>query len=138
EEQASRWYPGAGIYRNVWLVTTGPVHVAHWGTYVTTPRVMDASAWVSIRTEIQNRKTNPIKAAVETEILDGHGNRIVANTSEVNVEAGKTATVTPVLEVPNPHRWSIDRPYVYQAVTTVRTGKEVLDRYETPFGIRTI
>ena len=73
EEQASRWYPGAGIYRNVWLVTTGPVHVAHWGTYVTTPRVMDASASVSIRTAIQNRKTNPIKAAVETEILDGTG-----------------------------------------------------------------
>ena len=55
EDHSSRWYPGAGIYRNVWLTTTGPVHVAHWGTYVTTPQVTDAQATVAVKVEIRNR-----------------------------------------------------------------------------------
>ena len=55
EDHSSRWYPGAGIYRNVWLDVTGPVHVAHWGTYVTTPEVTDAQATVAVKIEVRNR-----------------------------------------------------------------------------------
>ena len=55
EDHSSRWYPGAGIYRNVWLDVTGPVHVAHWGTYVTTPEVTDDKATVAVKTEVRNR-----------------------------------------------------------------------------------
>jgi len=56
EENSSRWYPGAGLYRNVWLTTTGPVHVDHWGTYVTTPEVSTSAATVSFRADIRNRR----------------------------------------------------------------------------------
>ena len=55
EDKSSRWYPGAGIYRNVWLMVTGPIHVAQWGTYVTTPEITPGQATVSVRTEIANQ-----------------------------------------------------------------------------------
>src|ERR1035438_8392827 len=64
EDESSRWYPGAGIYRNIWLVATGPVHVAHWGTYITTPEVSCASATVDIQNEIRNRNTQPATVTV--------------------------------------------------------------------------
>src|ERR1035437_3548600 len=78
EEASSRWYPGAGIYRNVWLTVTGPVHVAHWGTYVTTPEVTATKATVTIATEIQNDGAADTSFRLETEIVDGNGH-VVAN-----------------------------------------------------------
>ena len=68
EEESSRWYPGAGIYRNVWLVSTGPIHVAHWGTYITTPEISNASATVAIRNEIRNGSAQGATVKVETAI----------------------------------------------------------------------
>ena len=70
EEQSSRWYPGAGIYRHVWIDATGPVHVAHWGTYVTTRQAGDGAATASIATELRNREPRPAEVTLETAILD--------------------------------------------------------------------
>ncbi len=138
EPDSSRWYPGAGIYRNVWLVTTGSVHVAHWGTYVTTPYVSDSSATVVLRSEIINRKSEPARVTVETTIRDSSDSRVAAQLVSVNIAAGQTQPSSQSLKVANPQRWDIDRPYLYQAVTVVRSGDEILDQYTTPFGIRTI
>jgi beta-galactosidase len=68
EERSSRWYPGAGIYRNVWLTVTGPVHVAHWGTYVTTPQVTDEKATVAVKTDLQNQSGSEAKVVLQTTI----------------------------------------------------------------------
>ncbi len=138
EDQSSRWYPGAGIYRNVWLHVTDSVHVAHWGTYVTTPKVSAASATVAIRTAIQNRQSAPAKVTLETAILDAAGKQVARARTEETIAAAGTQPVNAELEVANPQRWDIDRPYLYQAVSTVRQGGRVLDRYVTPFGIRSI
>src|SRR3954467_12165091 len=76
EPDSSRWYPGAGIYRNVWLDITGPVHVARWGTYVTTPQVSDAEAVVSVQTQIEKGGSTAAGVLVETCILDPDGREV--------------------------------------------------------------
>jgi beta-galactosidase len=138
EPESSRWYPGAGIYRHVWIDATGPVHVAHWGTYVTTPQVGDAAATVSIRTALQNRNQEPARVTLETSILDANGKEVSRASSEHVVAPGEPQPVTAELTVERPQRWDLDRPYLYTASSTVRRGREVTDRYTTPFGIRTI
>jgi beta-galactosidase len=138
EPESSRWYPGAGLYRHVWLEATGAVHVARWGTYVTTPAVSDAEATVSIRTELRNRETQPARVTLETAIVDADGREVARSTSGPTVPADSTGVFEARMAVPRPMRWELARPYLYTAVSTVKRGDLALDRYTTPFGIRTI
>jgi beta-galactosidase len=145
---SSRWYPGGGIYRHVWLVTTSPIHVGHWGTFVTTTRVTPASANVAIDTTIDNDSARDASVTISSELfaLDAGGTKgrqVVATTSplEVNVPRGGSGRVAQSAVVPNPRLWGPpprQTPHRYLAVTTVRQNGVVVDRYETPFGIRTL
>jgi beta-galactosidase len=138
EPESSRWYPGAGLYRHVWIDATGPVHVTHWGTFVTTPAVTDAEATVSIRSELQNRETQPAAVTLETAIVDASGREVARSSSAATIPAASSAVSEASLAVPKPVRWDLERPQLYTAVSTVKRGTAVLDRYSTPFGIRTI
>jgi len=142
EDHSSRWYPGAGIYRNVWLDVTGAVYVAHWGTYVTTPKVSDDQASVSVKTTLRNRTGQEVKATVQTWVRDSDGNTVSRNIVHVTIpaEGPRTAplTVPSVATVNQPKRWDIDHPYLYTLVTEVLENDLAVDRYTTPFGIRTI
>jgi len=138
EDHSSRWYPGAGIYRNVWLDVTGPLHVARWGTYVTTPEVSDDKASVSVKTELRNRTDKPAELVLQSEVLDPAGKPVSRNTNAVTIPAGGSQTQPTVLTVNHPQRWDIDHPYMYTLVSEVLENQKVVDRYETPFGIRTI
>ena len=138
EDRSSRWYPGAGIYRDVWLITTGDARVAQWGTYITTPAVTDTRATVIVLTTIENRGARPAKIALATAVLDAAGKPAGTGTNEFDLSSGDSKTVETRIEVANPHRWDMATPYLYRAVSTVRSAGEVSDRYETPFGIRTI
>ncbi|HXY38824.1 MAG TPA: beta-galactosidase GalB [Vicinamibacteria bacterium] len=137
ERDSSRWYPGAGIYRHVWIDAAGPVQVARWGTYVTTPGASEASASVSVRTELRSHETQPAPVTLETAILDAAGKE-VARTSTAATVATATETVPVQLTLTKPRLWEQEQPYLYTAVSTVKRGSDVLDRYVTPFGIRTI
>jgi beta-galactosidase len=138
KDQSARWYPGAGIYRHVWLDTTGPVHVARWGTYVTTPSVSDDRAEVRVRTDLRNRRAAPATVTLETIVLDAHGREAGKTSEAITIPADSTKTIDAVVSVPKPQRWDVDRPYLYQAISSVREGRLEADRYVTPFGIRTI
>jgi beta-galactosidase len=138
EDHASRWYPGAGIYRNVWLENTGPLHVGLWGTYVTTPEVFDETATVLARTELRNRASGAAHVALQSTILDAAGASIVVERFDVTIGPGGSQAATSSLSVPRPQRWDINRPYLYTLVSEVIDGGVVADRYVTPFGIRTI
>ena len=138
EPQSSRWYPGAGIYRNVWLTVTGAVHVAHWGTYVTTPEVSDAKATVAIAAEILNEGATAAEIRVNTLIVDASGKSVAQATASASAPGSSKQSVPQKIEVPNPRRWDMDDPYLYSAVTEIRQGGKVVDRYVTPFGIRTL
>ena len=136
EEDSSRWYPGAGIYRNVWLDITGPVHVAEWGTYVTTPDVSGKSAKVHVVTTIRNGTT---RVQLITTVLDAQGRSVAHATTPVEPSANGEIQTTTDIAVPNPHLWDVDDPYLYTLVSTIDGGAHrILDRYATRFGIRTV
>jgi len=138
EDKSSRWYPGAGIYRNVWLDITSPVHVATWGTYVTTPEVSAEKAVVSVKTEVRNQGGSDAKITVASSIVDAAGVTVARASADAVVAGGAVQTVQSGLTVTKPQRWDLDRPYLYTLASEVRDGTRVVDRYETPFGIRSI
>jgi beta-galactosidase len=143
---SSRWYPGGGIYRNVWLVRTAPVHVAQWGTFVSTPAVSSAEATVYIETTVENSTATDATVQVATRIysLDADGNKSADPVASADpsaaspVSAGRQRLVAQTLRVAHPQLWGLKSPRRYVAVTSVSQGGIVEDTYETPFGIRTI
>ena len=134
---SSRWYPGAGIYRNVWLVTTDPVHVGQWGTSITTPQVSATQATVDLRVTVANHGP-ATKAVVRTRLRFKDVDVAELPPQTIDLPAGGSAVASASTTVANPHRWSTTTPDRHLAVTTVEVGGTVVDRYETPFGIRTI
>jgi beta-galactosidase len=139
---SSRWYPGGGIYRNVWLVETSPIHIAHWGVCVTTPLIESGSAAVQVDVHVQNAPNTGTK--VVTQIFeagsDGQQNGFPVVTSRLTAvaQAGDSTVHLPAVHVANPKLWSIEKPNLYVAVTSVLENNRVVDRSQTPFGIRTI
>jgi beta-galactosidase len=144
----SRWYPGAGIYRNVWLTKTAPVHVGQWGTFVTTPEVSRERATVKCQVTVDNDSKQPVKVQVATELFvaDPNGAAIgpvVAKigVQELRIAAGASEEASGSVTVANPRLWGAlptQQPNRYVAVTTVLQDGKVVDRYETRFGIRSI
>lgn len=134
----SRWYSGSGIYRHVRLVTTNRVHVDHWGTYVTTPDVNARSAGVHLRTVLRNESPTQQRISVRTVIYDEAGRVGATASSSGGVPNDSIAEFAQDLVVRRPELWSIERPYLYRAVTRVTCGGSgaVCDEYTTRFGIR--
>src|SRR5262245_43099881 len=123
--ESSRWYPGGGIYRNVWLVKTGPVHVAHWGTYVTTPEMSPAGSTVDVKFTVENHSGTGANLAARTEIFElGTGGqrsaRPVAASApkELKIAPGASAAASSTMQVSVPKLWSITKPNLYVAVVT--------------------
>ena len=144
---SSRWYPGGGLYRNLWLVKTAAVHVAHWGTFVTTPAVSKDAATVNVDYVIENDSPDKIEASVSTRIYelgpDGRAGASPVATSDtllvdIDPAKGRTAARSGLLTVGKPRLWDLQHPNQYMAVTTVDQSGKIVDRHETPFGIRTI
>lgn len=132
-----------GIYRNVRLVVTDPVHVAWYGTFVTTPQVSEERAAVRVQTEVRNDRNDragaPVKVELVSEVLDADGKQVVVQRSQRMVPAAATVTYEQTLpEIAKPRLWSPDRPYLYTLVSHLHVDGETVDRYQTPFGIRTV
>ena len=146
--ESARWYPGAGLYRNVWITKTAPLHVGQWGVQVTTPQVSKESAQVAWRVTLDNKGTAPVKADVVTEllVLDAQGKPTGKPVATVmspasTVGPGASASVDGTATLAKPRLWGplpTQQPNRYLAVTTVRQDGRVVDRVETPFGIRTL
>jgi beta-galactosidase len=134
---STRWYPGGGIYRHVWLVAAQPVHVAHNGVYVTTPAVSADSATVAVETTIENSSDKDCAATVVQEILDG-GKVVATQSGELSAAAGQTAAGKLEIVLPKPALWDAATPHLYTLRTTVKAGGAAVDQVETRFGVRTI
>jgi beta-galactosidase len=132
------FYEGAGIYRHVWMTKTAPVHVARWGTYVTT-EVGKSSAKVNVAATIENDADATAKFAV-TETIVGPDGKSVANSAAKPFELGPGAKseVPTSLKIGHPSLWSVETPTLYTMVTTITQGGKEIDRYQTPFGVRTL
>ena len=141
---SSRWYPGGGIYRHVWLLKTAPVHVAQYGTYLTTPEISTDYATIDLKIKVDNQAPSSASVEISTGIYeltaDGQpGAKTVAEeTVPASVAAGTRQTAEVKLTVPQPKLWDLTSPNRYVAVTTIKQNGSIVDRYETPFGIRTI
>ncbi len=131
-ERASRWYSGAGLYRNVHVVSTSDVHIPVWGTYVTTPSVDAERASVRLAMDIAGVAKGE-KIMVTTNIYNPKG-EVVAADSSVYVGHGQEFVQNFLVE--NPLLWSPETPALYKAETTLMRGDSLLDRYATRFGIR--
>jgi beta-galactosidase len=135
------FYEGGGIYRHVWLVKTDPLHVAPWGTLVTSEleeTTTPGSAIVSARTTVRNRDTADAACSVISAALDAEGRTVATAESTINVPAWDQVETTQQMTIEQPAVWSIEGPNLYTLSTTVKRGAKVVDEYTTPFGIRSI
>lgn len=134
----SRWYSGSGIYRHVWLNITGPVHVAQWGTYITTPKVNTSSATISVRTTVENHNQSNKNIILRSVVKDGSGKEVAnAETPVLLPSSGKT-DAEQLVEVASPSLWSVDTPSLYTLQSSILEGTKTIDTYTTTFGIRNI
>ena len=131
-ERASRWYPGAGLYRNVHVVNTDKVHIPTWGTYVTTPYVSSEKASVKMEIEISGTKKGD-KLGVTTEILSPDG-KIVASNNAPFISQGQNHFQNFLIS--QPELWSPENPRLYTARTKIEKNGKIVDCYDTRFGIR--
>ena len=132
------FYEGAGIYRHVWLTKTAPLHVAKWGTFVTTD-VKDNTADVTARVTVNNDAPKDAVFAIQQTILGADGKAVATGELKgLSLQAGATGEFSSVLTVANPNLWSVETPYLHKLVTTITSSGTTVDRYETPFGIRTL
>jgi len=138
------FYEGAGIYRHVWMTKTNPVHVAHDGTFVTAtvadPAALHPEAQLKVLVDVQNESDAGVHFTVVSRIEDAAGKSVAEENStysEATSPAGSSLTSFSI-PVHDAHLWSLEDPYLYKLVTTLQHGSEVIDRYETSFGIRTI
>lgn len=132
--QSSRWYPGAGLYRNVHVVTTEKIHVPVWGTQITTPFVKDEYASVCLHTTILNAEKTEL--TVTTDIVDADGQVVSTKTNKGYINHNQPFTQNFIVE--QPKLWSPETPILYKAVSKIYAGDTLLDTYTTRFGIRTI
>ena len=132
--QSSRWYPGAGLYRNVRLLTTEPVCVPVWGTQLTTPHVSDKYASVRLRTEVANAGNKHIR--IVTEIISPDGKVVAAKDNTRKINHGQSFEQNFLVDAPA--LWSPETPRLYKASSKIYADGRLVDEYTTRFGIRSI
>ncbi|MBN1184570.1 MAG: DUF4982 domain-containing protein [Bacteroidales bacterium] len=145
---SSRWYTGGGIYRNVWLTKTNPVHVGQWGTFITTRNVSKNSATIDMEVIIDNNSKTDANVKTVTEFFklnedrnrDNHAvNRIT--TSDILIPAGEKVKTKGTVILDNPLLWGpppSQTPNLYLAITKIWQNNKLIDQYETRFGIRSL
>jgi beta-galactosidase len=138
EGKNSRWYSGSGIYRNVKLVKTDPVHVDLWGIFVSTPSVTTEKATVAVDVTLVNASAEDKKFTYKIEFKDPEGNPVPGMTDEKVLEAGKKFTFTQEFAFPEYQLWSPENPRLYTVSVQLTDGRQILDEVVQPFGIRTI
>ena len=150
DQPNSRWYSGCGIYRDVRIVKTHPIHVDQWGTYITTSNVDPATVYnvnstsktdqvteVNIDVTVNNESSVPTEINVYSTLLDAN-RKAVTMIADNMVASNGTNSIQQHIYLIEPHLWSVDDPYMYTMHTEIKQNGKTIDTYETPFGIRTI
>ncbi|MFC2137261.1 beta-galactosidase GalB [Bacteroidota bacterium] len=136
QQPNSRWYSGSGIYRNVWLIKTNKTYIDHWGTFITTPDISEESAKVVIQTNVViNEETIP-PVELKTIIYNKSDKKIGETSSIIDLSIEDVNTIQQEIKITKPELWTVDNPNLYKAITYIKSNKEIIDNYETEFGIR--
>jgi beta-galactosidase len=131
-----RWYSGSGIYRHTWLLSTNKIRVAHWGTFISTPRVSKDAATVQIKTRIRNDAGAGASCTLITSLLEGDGKAIQSAEANQEVPAGGEYEFTQQISLEKPRLWSLADAYLYKVRSTIRIQEQAVDDYDTSFGVR--
>lgn len=134
----TRWYSGSGIYRHVWLNISNTLHIAQWGTYITTPQADSSSAIVSIQTKLNNRGMASKDAILRSIVVDANGNEVARTESKISVPSKNLSDADQKITVSNPSLWSVEAPNMYTLRSVVIDKGKIVDEVTTPFGIRNI
>lgn len=138
---SARWYPGGGIYRNVWLTKVNPVQVAQWGTFVTCSHISSASATVNMAVQVNNKSHAAQHVQVVTDIYNAGKKVATFPVSATTIKAGDSYNADDTVTLQDPLLWRptpTQQPHLYVAVTRVISGGKTVDKYETRFGIRSL
>lgn len=134
----TRWYSGSGIYRHVWLNIANSLHVAQWGTYITTPQADSSSATVNIKTKIVNPNAVSKEAVLRSVIIDAKGKEVANTESAVSVTSKDQSETEQKINISSPDLWSLETPTIYSLRSMVIDKGKIVDEVVTPFGIRDI
>ncbi len=134
----SRWYTGSGIYRDVKIVTTDKLHIPIWGTYITTPKVSEQSAEISLKVEVMNSYCSSRVGYLETTITDPSGVVVAAVKSSFDIEGGVQQAIDQSVNLASPLLWDVDSPNLYRAQSQIICDDRSVASAESVFGIRTI
>nr|WP_294895357.1 sugar-binding domain-containing protein [uncultured Pedobacter sp.] len=137
-QPASRYYTGAGIYRHVRLVTTNPVHIAHWGVFVKTTQSNQQKADLNIGLNLVNETKTAQSVEVNTNIVDASGKTVKTISAKQNLKAGEKLDINQTVSINQPQLWSVSNPTLYQAITKIMANGKELDQSSTNFGIRSM
>ena len=138
EGENSRWYSGSGIYRNVWLISVNPLHVAHWGTFITTQLLSESSAIVQIKTTIRNSDIRLAPTTARYRLVDETGMEVAKSESSASINDSTFLDFQQTIGLQKPALWSVETPHLYTAIIEVYNGQQLVDTYETKFGVRSI
>ena len=133
----SRFYTGSGIYRNVRLVITDKLRIAHWGVSVTTPKIKSDSAIVRIETTVENSSADKGNFSLESDIVAPGGEIMASLTTAKSAAGNSTQMLAQEIKILKPELWSLDSPTIYTLKSRIKSGDAIVDETETPFGIRT-
>ena len=133
----SRWYAGSGIYRNVWLITANPVHIAPWGVFYRTKSIDKGKAALTVDTEIENGSDTKADLTVIQQLLDAKGKEVAKSSKKISLSAKANGKTTLDLNVAKPLLWSVKTPNLYKLKTTIEQNGKTVDETVTTVGIRT-
>jgi beta-galactosidase len=132
------FYEGAGIYRHVWLVQNNNLHIADNGVFIYT-NIKGDNAIITVETDVANQTYKMAHCTVQQEIIDREGKLLVQSPAQaLTLKLNKTGSIKQELIIKSPRLWTLDDPYQYRVVTTVKSGSELIDQVTTKFGVRTV
>jgi len=132
--ESSRWYPGAGIYRNVRLVKTNTLRIAPWGTYITTPAISKNEATITVQTSIENSDTTTSNLQLVTTIYNNKHQKV----GESAISPSLVKNNIQQIKIQSPQLWSAENPVLYYSISCIKKDNQIIDEYKTTFGIRSI
>lgn len=131
----SRWYTGSGIYRDVWLVYSNPVHISQWGVYAY-PEVNKNSGLLHIEVEVANETTSKSNVTIVNELVNAQGVLVSKSSNKVSVDAKQSGKISTEIKVSNPTLWSVDTPNLYTLKTRVLKDGKIIDETSNQTGFR--
>ncbi|OGU74274.1 MAG: hypothetical protein A2V93_08010 [Ignavibacteria bacterium RBG_16_34_14] len=134
----TRWYTGSGIYRHVWLVKTYPLHIAHWGIFVTTPYVSQESATVEVKIKVENKDKILRRGKLQNILFDYEGEEVARIENDFSLDEGKSSEINQQLKITSPELWSLEKPNLYKLLSVIYDGDKKIDNVTTDIGIRHI